>query len=252
MKTIAGQSQKTEGVQVIARVAQLLRTLEEAPAGLTIGELAEEVGLPRTTVRRLTGALLAEHLLSTTSRGRLRLESGLAGLSLAKRLDAHPELLPFLERLTRIAGETADLSVLDGGEALVIEQVPSPRILRVAADVGLRLPLHCTANGKALLAALPAAEAEALLAVRLLRYTPATVVDHGQLLAEIEAVRESGLACSCEEHLSGVAALATFVPGAKGRPLALAVALPANRLAEEGEEVRAGLLRMREAILARA
>ena len=71
---------------------------------------------------------------------------------------------PFMKDLSNELGETIDLAMLDNGEALFVDQFVAVRGLRVVAHMGARLPLHCTASGKALLAALQPDEVERALA----------------------------------------------------------------------------------------
>jgi DNA-binding IclR family transcriptional regulator len=75
--------------------------------------------------------------------------------------------------------------VLDGGEVLFIDQYISRRALRVVAEIGARFPLYCTANGKALLAALPTAEAERLVPRHMKAQTESTITDRATLFSEL-------------------------------------------------------------------
>ena len=158
---------RRDGVQVIARAAHIMRLLAESPEGLNLGQLTEQVGLPRSTVHRIVGALDAEDLVRPASSGKLRIGPALIGLAVASRRDLRHEAARYLERLSHELRETVDLAVLDGGEVLFIDQYASRRLLRIVSEIGARFPLHCTANGKALLAELPAEEV-----LRLLPETP--------------------------------------------------------------------------------
>ncbi len=167
-------AERRDGVQVLARAAQLLRSLAAEPEGLTSVELADRVGLPRSTAYRIVGTLCEEGFMRVTPSGKLRIGPGLVGLAVAGRRDLRHEAAPCLERLSRELRETVELVVLDGEEALFTDQYVPARSLRVVAEVGDRFPLHCTACGKALLAELPHAECERLLPGKLSRHTPHT------------------------------------------------------------------------------
>ena len=245
-----GAVPRGEGVQVVARVAELLRLLGSEPDGLAIRELTTRTGLPRSTVHRLTQALLDEGFVSVAPAGRLRIGPSLVGIAVASRRDLRHEVAHFLERLSRSLRETVDLAVLDAGEVLFIDQFQSRRALRAVSEIGIRLPLHCTASGKVLLAALPQSEVETLLPKRLERFTEHTITDHAQLLEEIERVRATDLAYDREEHTLGVSAMGILVQDAVGFSASITVVIPAARLAESEERIRVALLRTRDEVRA--
>jgi DNA-binding IclR family transcriptional regulator len=243
-------SQRREGVQVIARAAEMLRRLAAEPDGLTLIELAASVGLPRSTAHRIVGALSREGFVRAVPSGKLRIGSALIGIAVASRRDLRHEAAPFIERLSHELRETVDLAVLDGSEVLFIDQYTSRRTLRVVAEIGARFPLHCTANGKAVLAALPAEEAERLLPQQLVRLTPNTITDRRVLQQEIEKVRLTGVAYDHEEHTVGVAAAAVALRDSAGTVAAISVIIPAARSHGSWDQVVAALLRTRDEIQA--
>ena len=149
--------------------------------------------------------------------GRLRIGPALIGLAVSSRRDVRHEAGPYLERLSHELGETVDLAVLDGGEVLFIDQYPSRRTLRIVAEIGARFPLHSTANGKALLAALSPDEVEVVLPKRLAKETEHTVTDRAALLDELEVVRRTGVAYDREEHTVGISAVGVTIRDAVGR-----------------------------------
>src|SRR5919205_3006570 len=143
------------GVQVIARAAQILRALDGEPHGLSLSQLSERLDLPRSTVHRVVTALSTEGLLASASpNGRVRLGPEIARLALASRRELRLELRPYLQRLFETLNETVDCAVLDGDHLRFIDQIPAPHRLRAVSAVGATFPLHCTANGKAVLASL--------------------------------------------------------------------------------------------------
>lgn len=235
-----------EGVQVISRVAELLRLLGAEPNGLTIGELAKRTGLPRSTAHRLTAALAAEGFVRVSPSGALRIGPALVGIAVGSRRDLRHEVAPFAEALSRRLQETVDVAVLDAGEVLFIEQFASRHALRVVSEVGTRLPLHATASGKVLLAALPPDEVERLLPRRLKRYTEHTITERKLFLAEVDLVRAGHIAYDREEHTLGVSALGTLVEDEVGLTASLTVVLPAARLPENEERIVQALLQTRE------
>jgi DNA-binding IclR family transcriptional regulator len=242
------QTPRREGVQVIARAAEMLRRLAAEPDGLTLVELAGRVGLPRSTAHRIVRALSQEGFVRTTPSGKLRIGPSLIGIAVSSRRDLRHEAGPFLERLCHELHETVDLAVLDGGEVLFIDQYISRRALRVVAEIGARFPLYCTANGKALLAALVTDQVERLLPRQLKAYIEHTITDRGALLRELEVVRATGLAYDREEHTVGVFAVATSVRDAAGTLAAITVVGPAARLKDDEDRIAAALARTRDEI----
>lgn len=227
----AGKSQpRRHGVQAIARAAAVLRALERAPEGLALGEIATAVELPKSTVHRLVAALASEDLVSQEPGGKVRLGGGIARLAAASRESLADRLRPVLLELRRDLDETVDLAVLDGTGLRFVDQLPAPRRLRAASAVGEVFPLHCTANGKALLAALPEERALALLPSRLPRFTPSTIVSRDELLSELALVRAAGVAFDREEHTEGICAVGAAILDTTGPVAAISVPVPTQRI----------------------
>lgn len=228
------------GIQAITRAGTILRALEQAPHGLTLGELSAAAGLPKSTVHRLAGALAGEDLVSVAG-GRLRLGAGLVRLGAAARRGLRDELRPVLEDLRAELDETVDLAVLDGAVVRFVDQVPAAHRLRAVSAVGAGFPLHCTANGKALLAALPPDQALALLPARLERFTPATITSRAALLDELDRIRHTGVAVDREEHTEGICAVGAAVADPAGPAAAISVPVPTPRFTRGEARYAAGV-----------
>lgn len=241
-------SERRDGVQVLERAAQMLRTLSAEPKGLTPIELADRVGLPRSTAYRIVGTLVSEGFVRAAPGGKLSIGPGLISIATAGRRDLRHEAAPYLEKLSHELHETVELVVLDGGEALFTNQFVSSRSLRVVAQVGDRFPLFCTACGKALLAELTPAEALRLIPARLEQFTPHTNLDRAHLLAELGDVRATGVAYDHQEHTIGVSAVGAAIRDAAGALAALTVVMPAARLEGHEEHIAAAVLRVRDEI----
>jgi len=235
---------------VIARAAEMLRRLAAEPHGLTLIELSARVGLPRSTAHRIVSALAQEGFVRAAPSGKLRIGPALVGLAVASRSDLRHEVAPYLERLSHELRETVDLAVLDAGEVLFIDQYTSRRTLRIVSEIGARFPLHATANGKALLAALPPEELADLLPERLERTTKNTVTDRGALLRELDEIRATGIAYDREEYTIGIAAVGTAVRDAVGALAAITVVVPVARFNESEAQISAALARTRDEIQA--
>ncbi len=234
------------GMQLIARAARVLRALGAQPTGLSLTELAEAVQLPKSTIHRIVHALRDEELVIVTSFGKVHLGPGIGRLGAGDHGVLREEIRPHLERLSRELGETADLSVLDGSELRFIDQIAAPHRLRAVSEVGATFPLHCTANGKALLAALPRETAAALLPARLPAYTSNTVTSRAQLWVELDRVRQTGVAFDREEHQRGISALAMVIRDAFGRLVAVSAPMPTQRFLGREDELTRHMRRMCE------
>ena len=146
---------KTGGVQVISRAAEILRALKEDDRGMSLGAIAERVGLPRSTVQRLVNALITEGLVvASSAEGGLRLGPEIQSLAAASRVAIGDLIRPILEELSQKTGETVDLSVFRDDQMLFVDQVVGTHRLRAVSAVGEVFPMTTTANGKATLSLL--------------------------------------------------------------------------------------------------
>src|SRR3954447_15387416 len=129
-------SEKSQ-VQVIARAAAILRALEEETAGLSLGQIAQRVGLARSTVQRIVAALLAEKLVMAASpNGRVRLGPTILRLAASVRTDFVSVARPFLTKLSNELHETVDLATVKKDHLVFIDQVIGPQRLRTVSAVG--------------------------------------------------------------------------------------------------------------------
>jgi len=233
------------GIQVVRRAALILRTIGEQGGGLRLAELATHVDLPKTTIHRIVSALADERLVRIDPSGRIWIGATVTALARAGSSDLAVQLRPVLVDLHRAIDETVDVSVLDGAGARFVDQISSRHRLRAVSTVGASFPLHCSANGKALLAALPEAVAADLVPDRLEAYTFNTIVDRGQLFAELALIRAEGVAVDREEHTIGISAVGVAVGHEHGPLAAISVPTPAERFAIRETELRAAVLAAR-------
>ncbi|MEV1178878.1 IclR family transcriptional regulator, partial [Nonomuraea sp. NPDC049784] len=137
------------------------------------------------------------------------------------------ELMPVMEELRQRTGETIHLMVPEGDAVVLIERLETDKPLRIVLPLGIRLPLHASANGKAVLARRPSPPDE------LPAYTDTTIIDRGALGAELEAVRARGYADNRGEWRSDIAAVASAVLGSDGPIASLSISTPASRMPED-------------------
>ncbi|MBB3307092.1 MULTISPECIES: IclR family transcriptional regulator [unclassified Enterobacter] len=244
---------ETNGSQVIARAATILRALEDRPAGLTMSALAKITALPRTTVHRLVTSLIAQQLLLQDSDG-IKLGPALARLAASAHTDIIALAQPAMATLGRRTRETVDLCVWRGSHTVLVSQCVSDQELRVASPVSTAFPSHCAAHGKALLAE-QSEEALASLLPQLKEVrTEKTQQEAKSLLKDIAATRKQGYAIDREEHARGVCGISVALQTGAGERYALAIAAPALRFDEQFAHLLASLLQAKaeiEALVAR-
>jgi IclR family transcriptional regulator, acetate operon repressor len=218
----------------VAKAVELLALLADHEGELGVNEAGRRLGLHKSTVSRLLATLARRGLVARNTRtGAFGLGPGLIRLAGAalRGMDVRSRARPVLERLADETRETIFLSIVDGGQALEIDEVAGSHAIRDRGWVGLRIPLHCTAAGMTLIAHLPPAARRELAGSRLKRYTPATVCEWGELDARLDAVRTRGYAVSSEEFEAGLVGIGAPVLAPNGTAAAaLVISGPAFRL----------------------
>ncbi|MBI2460765.1 MAG: IclR family transcriptional regulator [Candidatus Rokubacteria bacterium] len=226
-----GTSPITRALKVLARVAR-----EEAP--LSLAELSAAVRLPKPTVYRIAALLEQEGVVYKDPLTR-RYSMGKAFHDLCfqaiRNGPVHRERHFILQRLSEKLGETINLAVLVGREVTYIERVEAAWPLSINFEPGSRVPVHCTANGKLLLAFAPRRHRERFLkSIQLKPYTPNTIVDRARLVQRLQEIRRRGYSEDNEEFLAGVCCLAVPVKDRHGKVVAgLAVSAPSARFSLE-------------------
>ncbi|WP_423798418.1 IclR family transcriptional regulator [Neobacillus sp. SAB-20_R2A] len=234
---------KPSSVQVISRAAKILRALKDHPKGLSLSQIAKEVGLARSTVQRIVTALEEERYVAAASlHGGFCLGPEIAMLASAVHNDLKEEIRPFLIQLSSQINETVDLSVLNNGKVFFVDQIVAPHPLQATSQPGVSFPLHCTANGKAILASLPIAEVEKMLPEHLQKYNDHTITSRDELLKELKVIRQEGVAFAREEHIRGICAVGATIFDRMGNLCSISIPLPSIRFYGNEEKLAAALL----------
>ena len=237
MKANAG-----DGTAALDKAMDVLDAIGAAPHGLTQAELTGRLGVPRTTLYRLLGTLVARGLVR---RDPLRHVYclGLHCFEMARQAYAMPDLVAAaateLRALRDWTGETAYLAALDGLEVVSLERIDGAHSQRSASARGQRKPVHCTSQGKAILSALDDAARDAIVKeLPLKALTPLTITDRRRLHAELRITAARGYAIDDEEIMVGVRCVGAPVIDADGAVRgAISVAGPAYRLTRERLEL---------------
>jgi DNA-binding IclR family transcriptional regulator len=235
----AGLVRESGPVQSVDRAVAILEILaRDGEAGVT--EVARELDVHKSTASRLLAALDRRELVAQdTARGKFRLGVGIVRLAGAasQRLDVLQESRPVCRLLAQEVGETVNLAILSGRDALYLDQVAGPAALSPHNWAGQRIPLHATSDGKVLLAYLPEARLAGSLTPPLARFTERTVTDIAEFPALLAEVRRRGYATAVEELEAGLTAVAAPVRNAEGTVIASISAsgpsfrIPAERIA---------------------
>jgi IclR family KDG regulon transcriptional repressor len=224
----------------LSSVANSIRVLtsfsgQEDELGITT--LANRLRLAKSTVHRLAATLTSAGFLEQNSEtGKYRLGVALfeLGALVRRRMDVANEARPKLRELLEKTGETVQLGIVDHYSVLYVYEMESPRAIRMAAAVGGRAPLHCTAVGKVLLAFQPADYVKQVIERGLTAYTPKTITKRDAVLGVLEEVRLREHAIDDEESEGGLRAVAAPVRNHSGAVIAaLGVAAPVQRMSKK-------------------
>ena len=226
---VAGQ------VQSLTRGLSILEALSKADGGLTLTDVAQRVALPPSTVHRLLGTLeRMGYVFQAGDLGRwyVGLKSFTVGSSFLSARDWVAQSHPGMRRLMEQAGETANLAILDGTEAVFIDQVQCQETMRTIVRLGSRVPLHASGVGKAIFATLPDEQIVAILKVKgLPRITDNTITSPETMWASLRVIRQRGYSFDDEEHLPGTRCVASPIYDEHAESLgAISVAGPVSRL----------------------
>jgi DNA-binding IclR family transcriptional regulator len=212
-----------------------LFSLEERELGVL--DVAERIDRPKSTVSRWLAAMKQADFLERdpdSSRYRLSLRLAALGEVAQQATTLQRAARPWLNWLAQQTGETANLTVLVGTEAVNVEVADSPRPVMHIGWVGRRLPVHATASGKVLLAFADDDVVAAIIAVKLERFTAKTIVDARMLRREMDLVRTRGYATVWAELEPDLAAVAAPVRDHRGGVVAaIAIGGPVSRCAPE-------------------
>ncbi|MCC6194732.1 MAG: helix-turn-helix domain-containing protein [Burkholderiales bacterium] len=228
----------TVQVQSLTRGLSLLEALARAERGLTLTDLSQRVELAPSTTHRLLATLeKMGYVYQGGELGRwyVGLQAFTVGTSFLANRDFVAQSHPYMRRLMEQSGETANLGILDGTEAVFIDQVQCREMMRTIVKLGSRVPLHASGVGKAIFAALPDDEIEAILKVKgLPRITGNTITSPETMWSAIRVIRQRGWSFDDEEHALSTRCVAAPFYNEHAEVLgAISIAGPSSRLPDE-------------------
>ncbi|WP_342212968.1 IclR family transcriptional regulator [Nocardia wallacei] len=197
-------------VSMIERMTLILDAFDVTTPTLTLLELVERTGLPRSTVHRILDQMIRLRWLAHTTGGyRLGMRTLELGGLTADHNEIRDAVGPLLHELSQRTGMVGHLAVLDGRDVVYLDKAGGRFATALPTRLGGRMPAHATALGKAALAALEPAITEAALRTRLPRLTPRTVSEPDALRRELAQIRlRQGVAVDREESVAGIACVA--------------------------------------------
>lgn len=218
------------GSTVLGKLMAVLGTFSIDDDALSLAEIGRRTAIPKGTLHRILADMVAVRLLERTEAG-YRLGGYLFELGMRASVERCllEVSIPFLEELNARIHETVHLGVLEGTEVVYLTKIGGRRQASAPSRIGGRMPLHCTAIGKVLLANADVALCDRVLAGPLRIYTPRTMVLPGTLRKQINRIAVEGVAYEFEESTPGLVCVAAPVREAGGVVAAISVAGPSYR-----------------------
>lgn len=226
MASSATPSSSTDtGPTVLGRAFLVLDVLPPDGTGLTLTDLAAASGVPKGSLHRMLGQLLA---LDVLRRDGDLYRLGRHLFTLTRRADPdHPlreAALPHMLELQARTGKLVHLAVLDDADVLYVERVGDRRMTALPTRAGQRMPAYCTGLGKALLSfCAPPETVHRVLSSGLPRRTPRTLSMPGLLARDLRRVRTAGFAQDLEESIPGMSCVAMPISGPTGAVAAVSI-----------------------------
>lgn len=227
----------SDSVRSVERALDILLCFSLERPSLSLTQIAEQVGMHKSTIHRLLTTLEAKRFVNRDKVTGLY-QLGFRFIELAsimlQDIDINRWAQPYLHHLVDLSGETVDLAVMDGEHVVYLQVVDSPQRVKIAAAVGEQLPMYCTATGKAFLAYLPEYQVKPILARGMARHTENTLTTPDDLYQDFREIRRRGFAISEQEYERDINAVAAPILDDNGSPIAvIAIVGPSFRLSHE-------------------
>lgn len=235
----AAASGRLDHVQSLVRALSLLNRVAEAPEnGVTLMDLTQQVGLPPSTAHRLLLTLEQERYVRFNPERKvwtIGVQAFITGCAFTRARNLAALARPHLRRLMEDCGETVNLAVEENGEAVYLSQVECRQIMRAFARPGMRVPIHCSAVGKALFSRTSdKVITKTLQQHGMPRLTAKTITTPLEFRAELEQVRAQGYAVDDEEHAVGLRCISAPIFDEAGEVIAaVSISGPVARVDED-------------------
>lgn len=239
-KKVREQSAAARGgqVQSLARAISLLNSVAATEDGISLSDVARQVGLAPSTAHRLLTTLQHERFVrfdASRSVWHIGVQAFAVGNAFVRTRNLVALAQPHMRRLMEESGETVSLAVEDQGQVVFLSQVECRQMMRALAPAGARASMHCSGVGKALLAALPDQRRNDILKKQTMeKFTQNTLTDSSKLLTELATIRAKGYAVDDEEHAVGLRCVAAAIHDETGIVVAgVSLSGPAARVRQD-------------------
>lgn len=225
-------------VRSVTQVLRALDYLETCRTGAGVTEVAQALGVHKSTASRLLATMRSEGYVTRSDlTGKYSLGIRLVELAKAKldQFDIRTHARPYLEELSRLTEETIHLAIMEQGKLVYIDKIDTTHILVMRSRIGYRISPHCTALGKAILSVLSDDQRDAVIRkTEFRRFTPNTIADPLMLKKHLGEVAIQGFAFDDEEHEEGIRCAAAPIRDHSGRAIgAISVSAPITRMSKQ-------------------
>ena len=237
-----------------ARTIEIIKLLAERDTPLTLTEISNTLGIPKTSTYDIVATLMDRNILEYQNSLFKTIQLGLGLfeitlLALGKR-DLHRVARPYLDQILERTGETVYLAVENNGEVVYLEKAEGSAAVRYSADLGTRLPLYCTGLGKAILAAYPDEKVREIVAGLSMRsFTPQTITNVMDLHDELAATRLRGYAIDNQEVTEGIFCVAAPIYGTGDKPVAAISIASGSSMMQDGKMDKLGTIIAEKALV---
>ena len=198
-------------IQSVAKAMRLLDILDAAEQPLSLADLSMKTGWPKSTVHGLLATMREYSVVAQDDDGNYMLGIRLFeyGCSLSKSWNIVDIAKPYIQHISRTTGEAVFLSILDRGEVITLDRADNRSGLWISAEMGCRLPIHCTSQGKLFLSFMSDDDREEILSRKEWKeYTSHTIMTRKELDIELENIRKRGYATEFGEYKIGLRSVA--------------------------------------------
>lgn len=228
---------QSANVQSIKRIFSIIELLALHPQGMALQAMAETTGLPKSTIHRLLGNLIAMDYVSqdtVTLHYKLTLKLFEMSSNIVNNTDIYTSAKQPLDALASQTGEVVHLVMRNNTDIVYIYKAIS-RVTRMTSQIGNHAPMYRTGVGKAILSTLPDNEIKRIWdATRIEKVTQYTITEFEVLMQQIYRIRSVGYAIDFEENEIGTRCVAFALPGVDGHAeTAFSVSGPAPLITEE-------------------
>ncbi|MFR0713612.1 IclR family transcriptional regulator [Enterobacterales bacterium BD_CKDN230030183-1A_HGKHYDSX7] len=224
------------GIQVIARAASIMRTLGYHPKGLSLGAIAKQVSLPRSTVQRIVTALQDEQLVEQLGGGNgFRLGPALGDLMTLTQFDIVSKAGPVIDELSEQVQESVALSSLMGEKILTVYCAVAKKELRIVFPLGVYGCIYSTSVGRLFLSHQSDDVLEHIIPCSIPKHTPLTL-EREELIQDLRKIRALGYAIESEQFIEGVYSISVGINSLHGK-YALSVIAPVSRAARRESQL---------------